>query len=58
MKKLKTVTVNFMTGNDNRNYAFTNVKRLNMTQEYLEISFGDKEAFKLKLENLVFYTIK
>lgn len=58
MKKLKTVTVNFMVGKDNRNILFANVKRVNITQEYLELSFGDSELFTLKVENLVFYTIK
>ncbi|UGO52530.1 hypothetical protein OLACOIGA_00039 [Enterococcus phage vB_Efa29212_2e] len=58
MKELKEVTVNFMAGKDNRNILFTNVKRVNVTQEYLELSFGDSETFTLKLENLVFYTIK
>lgn len=58
MKELKEVTVNFMAGKDNRNILFTNVKRVNITQEYLELSFGDPELFTLKVENLVFYTIK
>ena len=58
MKELKEVTVNFMAGKDNRNILFTNVKRVNVTQEYLELSFGDSETFTLKLENLVFYSIK
>ncbi|MDU4154465.1 MAG: hypothetical protein E7H83_23285 [Enterobacteriaceae bacterium] len=58
MKKLKEVTVNFMAGKDNRNILFTNVKRVNITQRFLEISFGDSEIFVLKLENLVFYSIK
>ncbi|WPH68886.1 hypothetical protein [Enterococcus phage EF-M80] len=58
MKELKEVTVNFMAGKDNRNILFTNVKRVNITQEYLELSFGDSELFTLKVENLVFYTIK
>lgn len=58
MNELKEVTVNFMAGKDNRNILFANVKRVNITQEYLELSFGDSELFVLKLENLVFYTIK
>ena len=58
MNKLKEVTVNYMAGKDNRNILFTNVKRVNITQRFLEISFGDSETFTLKLENLVFYTIK
>ena len=58
MKELKEVTVNFMAGKDNRNILFTNVKRVNITQRFLELSFGDSEAFTLKLENLVFYSIK
>ncbi|QBZ69909.1 hypothetical protein [Enterococcus phage vB_EfaS_Ef5.1] len=58
MKKLKEVNVNFMTGKDNRNYLISNVKRVNITEDYLEISFGDSETFTLKLENLVFYSIK
>lgn len=58
MKELKEVTVNFMAGKDNRNILFTNVKRVNVTQKYLELSFGDSELFTLKVENLVFYTIK
>lgn len=58
MKKLKEVNVNFMTGKDNRNYLISNVKRVNITEDYLEISFGDSETFVLKLENLVFYSIK
>ena len=57
-KKLKEVNVNFMTGKDNRNYLISNVKRVNITEDYLEISFGDSEIFVLKLENLVFYSIK
>ncbi|QBZ70266.1 hypothetical protein [Enterococcus phage vB_EfaS_Ef5.3] len=47
-----------MTGKDNRNYLISNVKRVNITEDYLEISFGDSETFTLKLENLVFYSIK
>lgn len=47
-----------MVGKDNRNILFANVKRVNITQEYLELSFGDSELFTLKVENLVFYTIK
>ncbi|WZP35554.1 hypothetical protein [Enterococcus phage vB_Efs30_KEN14] len=58
MNELKEVNVNFMTGKDNRNYLISNVKRVNITEDYLEISFGDSEIFVLKLENLVFYTIK
>lgn len=58
MKELKEVTVNFMAGKDNRNIVFTNVKRVNITQRFLELSFGDSELFTLKVENLVFYTIK
>ncbi|WVM05107.1 hypothetical protein FKHLMAOI_00032 [Enterococcus phage KEF1] len=58
MNKLKEVTVNFMAGKDNRNILFSNVKRVNITQKYLELSFGDSELFTLKVENLVFYTIK
>ena len=58
MKELKEVTVNFMAGKDNRNILFTNVKRVNITQRFLELSFGDSEIFTLKLENLVFYSIK
>lgn len=58
MKELKEVTVNFMAGKDNRNILFTNVKRVNITQRFLELSFGDSEIFVLKLENLVFYSIK
>lgn len=58
MKKLKEVNVNFMTGKDNRNILFCNVKRVNITDHFLEISFGDSELFTLKLENLVFYSIK
>lgn len=58
MKKLKEVNVNFMTGKDNRNYLISNVKHVNIRDEYLEISFGDSEIFVLKLENLVFYSIK
>lgn len=55
MNELKEVTVNFMAGKDNRNILFTNVKRVNITQRFLELSFGDSETFTLKLENLVFY---
>ncbi|ASZ75688.1 hypothetical protein phiSHEF5_32 [Enterococcus phage phiSHEF5] len=58
MNELKEVRVNFMAGKDNRNILFTNVKRVNVTQKYLELSFGDSELFTLKVENLVFYTIK
>lgn len=58
MNELKEVTVNFMVGKDNRNILFINVKRVNITQRFLEISFGDSETFTLKLENLVFYSIK
>lgn len=58
MNELKEVTVNFMAGKDNRNILFTNVKRVNITQRFLELSFGDSEIFVLKLENLVFYSIK
>lgn len=58
MKELKEVTVNFMAGKDNRTILFTNVKRVNTTQRFLELSFGSSETFTLKLENLVFYSIK
>lgn len=58
MKELKEVTVNFMAGKDNRTILFTNVKRVNITQPFLELSFGSSETFTLKLENLVFYSIK
>lgn len=58
MKELKEVTVNFMAGDENRNILFTNVKRVNITQRFLELTFGDSETFTLKLENLVFYSIK
>ena len=58
MKELKEVKVNFMAGDENRNILFTNVKRVNITQRFLELTFGDSETFTLKLENLVFYSIK
>lgn len=58
MKKLKQVTVNFMAGEDNRNILFTNVTGVYITQRFLEVTFGDSETFTLKLDKLVFYTIK
>ena len=34
MNELKEVNVNFMTGKDNRNIFFSNVKRVNITDNF------------------------
>lgn len=58
MKELKQVTVNYIAGNKNPTIVFANVKRVQILHEFLEINYGDSEKFSLKLENLVFFTVK
>lgn len=48
----------YMEGNNPIHIQFTNVKYVNTTERFLEIRFNNSELFTLKLENLVYYSIK
>lgn len=58
MKELKKVQMTYMEGNNPIHIQFTNVKYVNTTERFLEIRFNNSELFTLKLENLVYYSIK
>lgn len=47
-----------MTGKDNRNYLISNVKYVNITDDYLEITYEGSKSFVLNLEKLVYYTVQ
>ena len=56
MKELKVVYVTYMEGMKSRTRVISDVKRINISKRFLEITYADSQVFVLKLECLVFYT--
>lgn len=57
MKKLKTVYVTYMEGNESKIIALAEFERINISARFLEITYAGSKSFVLNLEKLVYYTV-
>lgn len=57
MKKLKTVYVTYMEGDESKTIVLAEFERINISQRFLEVTYAGSKSFVLNLEKLVYYTI-
>lgn len=57
MKKLKTVYVTYMDGNNTSIIVLPEFERITISARFLEITYAGSKSFVLNLEKLVYYTV-
>lgn len=58
MKKLKTVYVTYMDGNNSSIIVLPEFERINISARFLEIRYAGSKSFVLNLDKLVYYTVQ
>lgn len=58
MKKVKTVYVTYMDGNESKIIALVEFERISISERFLEIRYAGSNSFVLNLDKLVYYTVQ
>lgn len=58
MKKVKTVYVTYMDGNESKIIVLVEFERISISERFLEIRYSGSKSFVLNLDKLVYYTVQ
>ena len=58
MKKVKTVYVTYMDGNESKIIVLAEFERITISERFLEIRYAGSKSFVLNLDKLVYYTVQ